>query len=341
MNNIKNKTFHLWLHCYCYNNRYILAIKRRIKSNFLSNIILFISLPCLLSRWAILIIGEQIYAIRNTNNKNKLDINKNFKHEFAIVCIAKNEGPYIKEWIDYHKLIGVEKIYFYDNESTDNTINILKSYINNGIVTYTKIIGHSKQLDAYNDALKKYKNDCRYMAFLDLDEYLFRTSDSEVSISESISRLLIKAGGGASGIGVNWCLFGSAGLKTRPQGLITENYIYRGEAKHWGNYHIKTICNPRRVSRFISPHYPLYELGAYNISDGNLKRLYGWFCHDVQWKYFRINHYYCKSEEDYKIKISRGFGDRLGEYDMSQFKKYDLNNIKDNGMLKFTQHLHN
>ena len=39
-----------------------------------------------------------------------------FDHEVAIVAIAKNEGLYIKEWIDFHRLVGISKIYLYDNE---------------------------------------------------------------------------------------------------------------------------------------------------------------------------------------------------------------------------------
>lgn len=32
---------------------------------------------------------------------------------------------------------------------------------------------------------------------------------------------------------------------------------------------------------------------------------------------------FCKSEEDYLKKISRGLGDRVGSYDMSGYKYYD------------------
>ena len=54
---------------------------------------------------------------------------KSFKYNFAIIAIVKNEGKYIEEWIDYHKLIGFEKFYIYNNESSDNTESVLKKYI--------------------------------------------------------------------------------------------------------------------------------------------------------------------------------------------------------------------
>ncbi|MBR2734192.1 MAG: glycosyltransferase family 2 protein, partial [Selenomonadaceae bacterium] len=42
-----------------------------------------------------------------------------FAHDLAIAAILKNEGHYIKEWLDYHLLAGVDHFYLYDNDSTD------------------------------------------------------------------------------------------------------------------------------------------------------------------------------------------------------------------------------
>ena len=52
-----------------------------------------------------------------------------------------------------------------------------------------------------------------------------------------------------------------------------------------------------------------------------------------------MNHYYCKSEEQYMKKISRGFGDRVGVYDMKQFKDYDLNDVQDDSMMAYKDEL--
>ena len=172
-----------------------------------------------------------------------------YRHEIAMVSISKNEAPYIKEWIEFHKLVGFSKFYFYDNESEDNTVDILKPYIDSGLVEYTLIKGKGRQLDAYNDAIAKHKNECRWMAFLDMDEYLIPTKPFE-KVYNVVSELIRKEGKGAAGIGVNWCIYGSAHLEKKPKGLIMENFIYRGKSgteTHWGNYHIKTICNPRLV----------------------------------------------------------------------------------------------
>ena len=324
--------FEAWIRCYCYNNSYLLLVKRHFRK--WSNVLIAISSPYILLHWTIASLYEVLIGKRVVAHVMRNDDDKEFKHEIAMVSISKNEAPYIKEWIEFHKLVGFTKFYFYDNESEDNTVEVLKPYIDSGLVEYTLIVGKGKQLDAYNDAIAKHKKECRWMAFLDMDEYLMPTKPFE-PIYKVVSELVAKAGKGAAGVGVNWCIFGSSHLDKTPKGLITENFIYRGTEKDWGNFHIKTICNPRLVKKYISPHYPIYKLGGYNINDSDGKRLWGWFCHDVKWENLRVNHYYSKSKEQYLQKISRGLGDREGEYDMKQFYAYDLNDVKDESMMVY------
>ena len=47
----------------------------------------------------------------------------------AACIIIKNEAEYIKEWIDFHLLVGFDKIILYDNESNDNLKQKLENYI--------------------------------------------------------------------------------------------------------------------------------------------------------------------------------------------------------------------
>lgn len=334
--NLKTIYFFTWIQLYYYNNKYILKIKRKRKGKF-GNIILLFLLPYILIRYMCSVVIEKLNAplIRKSNLREKKE---KFKYELAIVAIAKNEGPYIREWIEYHRLVGVNKFYFYDNESEDQTKEVLKSYIQSDLVSYFLIKGKARQLDAYNDAINRFKCDCRYMAFIDLDEYLKPTVPYRL-IAEIVDEAINKYGKGASGIGVNWAVFGTSGYEKSPKGLITQTFNHRGEDGVWCNAHIKTICNPRKVAYFISPHYPLYKLGAYSVSETGEERLYVWFCLKPKYVNIRINHYYTKSKEQYLAKISRGLGDRVGEYKMQQFKNYDLNDVEDNSMSVYEKEL--
>lgn len=91
----------------------------------------------------------------------------------AFVLIAKNEGLYIKEWLDFHLKQGVSHFIIYDNDSTDNFHEVIMPYINAGQVTYETIKGTPRQHDAYNLAIKKYGHKFKYMGFIDADEFVY------------------------------------------------------------------------------------------------------------------------------------------------------------------------
>ena len=48
------------------------------------------------------------------------------KYFLGVAAIIKNEKPYLKEWLEYHRLQGVEHFYLCDNGSTDGTAAYLE-----------------------------------------------------------------------------------------------------------------------------------------------------------------------------------------------------------------------
>lgn len=57
------------------------------------------------------------------------------KYYVSICAIFKNEAKYLKEWIDYHLIVGVDHFYLYNNYSDDNYEKVLKPYIQRQLVT--------------------------------------------------------------------------------------------------------------------------------------------------------------------------------------------------------------
>ena len=215
---------------------------------------------------------------------------------------------------------------------------VLQDYISHGIVTYTYLPGKARQLDAYNDAINRYKNECKYMAFIDLDEFIY-IDDKNTTIYNYIDNI-INSYRGASGIGINWCLYGSSGKEEKENGLVIERFLYSSFANRGYNHHIKTICNPRTVKRYISPHFPLYKLGAHSINEDGI-RLYAWYNVINCYKKIRINHYFTKSKSEFIQKRARGLADRIGKYDLEKFRAYDLNDKYDNSMLYYAKKIKN
>ena len=328
--------FELWLDCFIYNNRYILWLRR--KHRVMSKWVLLFTSPYLIINWLLRLFYATTIGYWNTCRILKRERKMDFSHEVSIVAIAKNESLYIREWVEYHRIIGITKIYLYDNESADNTLQLLQPYIDCGLIEYSYIPGIGRQLDAYNDAITRHKQDCRYMAFIDLDEYIM--PEKRQLITDVVKRVLSKKNN-AAGIALNWCLYGNSGHKSRPEGLITESYINRARETNPMNHMIKTLCNPRLVHYYISPHYPQYKLGAISVDSTGIHKSKGWFCRNLTFKNIRLNHYYCKSEEDYKIKTSRGLGDRAGNYDLSKYNKMNFNEVHDESMLVYKNELDN
>lgn len=279
------------------------------------------------------IFQEKTFAGRAVRIQQKEERAQAFFHRLAIVAIAKNEGDNIREWVAYHLAMGASVVYLYDNESKDDTKVQIQDYIDQGKVVYTFFPGKNQQLPAYNHAIANYKDLCKYMAFIDCDEFLAVPFDKKlVDVVDEIISNTPNAGG----LGVNWALYGSSGYETKQPGLLIETYLKRGKNMAWPNFHVKTIVNPRLVEKYISPHFPLYRLGAWSV-DGKRKRQRLWYNHDVDYSIIRCNHYFCKSKEEFIAKRSRGMADRQAKYNMSKFDEYDLNDIEDTTMIPYVQ----
>jgi hypothetical protein len=67
----------------------------------------------------------------------------------TLCCIAKDETLYLKEWVDYHTLLGVERFIIYDNESTIPIRQSLADYLTDEYVTVIDVQGKGAQIPAY------------------------------------------------------------------------------------------------------------------------------------------------------------------------------------------------
>lgn len=256
-----------------------------------------------------------------------------FKYELAIVAILKNEAPYIKEWIDYHFLAGVDHFYLYDNESEDNLKEILQPYIENGIVTYIFYPGKGLQLLTYNEAIKDYKFECQYMAFIDGDEFIYPRENRSI---KEIFYEILALNSSAEGIAINWHIFGSSGQEKADfsKGVL-ERFLYRAKNDFDANKHVKSIVNPRCVELILNPHFVKYYENKCSINE-NGEIIPSFFSEPCTTNKIGINHYFTKSKEEYIRKKQRGKADSIfTEYDMQLFESHNKNDVFDDGILEY------
>ena len=242
----------------------------------------------------------------------------------TLCAIAKNEGRYLQEWIEYHKMLGVEKFFIYDNDSADNTREILQPYIDTNLVEYCYFPGKKMQLKAYANCVRKHKRHTKYLGFLDIDEFI-------VPIKHKTISDYLKSLGRFSGVQMNWLVYGSGGAKKREKGFVIERFKDHSLPDHKLNRHIKVILNPRLILRFFSAHRPVI-FGRYIDSNGNITKKSFWDRTPVS-NQIRINHYAIKSYEEFLEKRSRGRARFNRERGLDYFDNYDLNDIINDSMM--------
>ena len=277
--------------------------------------------------------GIIMLGVRKYFNTIKTDKTTKFDCDLAVVSIMKNEGQYLKEWLDFHILVGVNKFYLYDNESDDNTKEVLKPYIERGIVEYTYWPGKAQQMISYKDAVDRHSNDVRWMAFIDLDEFVFPVKyHNIVDFLMSLPRF--------EALILGWMIYGSSGKLKKEDGLVIERFKHHAD-KTWG---VKSIVNPRMMVKMTNPH--TFFVAGFTIDENGRKLGFiDQTNNPPSCDLIRCNHYVTKSYEEFISRCSKGDACSSNIKDSPKFKaqqRFDIHNrneIYDDIMDKFIEKL--
>ncbi len=231
-------------------------------------------------------------------------IDKNlFMYDLAVVAIFKDEARYLEEWLNYHLAAGVEHFYLYDDGSTDEPREVLEPYIEAELVEYFPVTGENMTIPVYNDAVRRFKFAARYLAFLDIDEFIFPKTNQ--SVIEVVDEILSKDDNAAALV-VNWQVFGSSNLESADADSGVLETFTRRAPRDWfepptettppaGNIFVKTIANPRFIRAIVNPHFAFYFDGKYAINSAGEQVPY-WGCEPVTDKIV-INNYFSKKTQ--------------------------------------------
>jgi hypothetical protein len=239
-------------------------------------------------------------------------------HFLSICAILKNE-PNLEEWIIYHYIVGVQHFYLYDNESN---IPIQSRLLNKpffqDLCTVIPFPGKLKQIPAYNHCINHFKNDTIWLAVIDGDEYIVPKEDS------TITDFLLKRKQ-AQSIGINWLMFGTSYHITK-QKYVIDSFI-RCNKNTGENIQIKSIFKPKFVTSLYNPHFVTTK-NCFLCRNACKQIIRGPFNHNFQEtnKIIQINHYFVRSEEDWRMKQNRGRADTSD----NSYKNQKNPHIKDN-----------
>lgn len=220
------------------------------------------------------------------------------KYYCSVCSIFRDEAQSMKEWLEFHKIIGIDHFYLYNNFSSDEYFDILAPYIDEGIVTLIDWPYNQAQIAAFQDCYDKFHNETNWIAYIDLDEFIVPNH------MDNIKDFLVNFENYPSVL-IYWKYMCSSGLLTRKKdGLVTEDftvgwrkyanigkiifnteYEYVSEDKHnsfmhiiWGKYNEK--------------YFPPVNIFKKNVI---------WNIHRVRTNDFpiQINHYVTKSYQEY------------------------------------------
>lgn len=247
----------------------------------------------------------------------------------SLCLIAKDENSYLEEWLDYHILLGVEHFWIYDNESETPVKETLKKYIDDGWVTIHTIKGHGMQLAAYDHCIQTYGAESTWIGFIDTDEFL-------VPINTCSLQDFLKPYEPHAGLAISSLFFGNGGNKTRPLFGQLDAYRIRTPEKFSLNRLVKMIVQPVKVILPISPHSFLFKEGHFCVNEKGLRVDAQQFpCHVDE---IQVNHYFTRSEEEWKKKLSRGRGDSGNPYSDDRWLKISkYSNVADRKVLDLLQ----
>jgi hypothetical protein len=214
----------------------------------------------------------------------------------------KDEARYIPEYVEFHLLQGFDHFIFYDNGSTDNLLEVISPYIEDGFVEiryYPSEVTMQKNFWIMNHCIQEQRGKSKWVHYHALDERLF-CPDGKNLVE------FLKDYDEYGGVSVGWFLFNSNGHIKRPNGLVIENFT---NAFKDGHCHIKTIIQPEKAIGHIgNPHNFFFE--SNNSVDENFNIVSSAF-HPQHYSMdkIRLNHYVTMSEEEYWIKSNKGLLD--------------------------------
>ena len=195
--------------------------------------------------------------------------------------IAKWEEPYIREWIEWQKHIGIQHILIADNNEDDRLIPVIEDFIHEG---YVEVIDYrnrkSPQMQWLNHALKIAKaNKVEWLALVDVDEFI---------MTDSVTHLLE---GHTSTISLPWLIYDDNDKLYYEDEPVMKRFTTTVSWANSGMTPCKSIWHVPTTDEIDNNHRPM-KYKARLVPE------------DYSNSY--IAHYMFKSTQEYATKLRRG-----------------------------------
>jgi len=257
-----------------------------------------------------------------------------YEYDLSICAIFRDDAPYLKEWVDFHKKQGVKRFYLYDNFSKDNPKKELINEIYNKTVVIIPWPVEHKNFDewrhcqesAYEDCAKRFKKESKWCAFIDTDEFLFCPDGKKIPE-------FLKEFKGYQQIMVSWMLYGTGGVKECPKGELHKKLLYRtsSDLYHWQ----KCITRLSKMTSCETCHLMNVKNASKSVNENKRQEYYGYTI-TPHFEKIRINHYMFRDENYFYNHKLRKMKEQ-GRTDMQHFIDWEkeCNEVFDDTILRY------
>ena len=252
----------------------------------------------------------------------------------TLIAVIRDQEHYVKEWLAFHRIVGVERFVIILHRCTDATEKCIRKlpFVDDIHVHQVNDMGNpSIQMGAYHWAVRNYGHASKWLLFVDSDEFFFGTTEDHLpSILERYEE--------HGGLAAHWLNFGHSNQTLRPEGLSIEAFTKRMGGTGWINRVIKCAVRTDRLLAIVSPHRQLTVrpivreyFDPLDASDFSTNK-------PATWDIVRCNHYHTRSMEDWVGRCKRGSCNTVYDsreiYDVDRFLKRG-GGIEDRTILRF------
>lgn len=157
--------------------------------------------------------------------------------ELVVCTVFKDEGEYLEEWLNHYLDLGVDHFFLFDDASTDNFREVLKPYLNNGLITLAPLnmdnpgnhLGcySGYQLVKINEVFQTFGHRIKWLAAIDVDEYI--VPNKHLSLVDYLRDIEIEVSN-VGFVSIPWFNFGTSFIEKIPYGQLT-NFLTLRESE--------------------------------------------------------------------------------------------------------------
>lgn len=263
------------------------------------------------------------------------------KFDVSVLAIFKNEESFLPEWIDHYFNRNIDHIYLLNDNSTDNSVDIINAHNNKNSITLLNVAPEDtmhnrswRQKYLYNKYYFYILEKTKWIGIFDLDEFCYATNElnfknilNDYQDDTNIQQLII-----------DWYWFGSNNLYDQPKNIVnsfTKRGLYLSKIISNSNpvikniYHQEWCCKSFAKTEHIQElchHFNIFNKKNYRY---NLLPFFPFNKNLSDDKIMFINHYIGSKKYYFDNKVQRGSCNGDHQIANNKSKLYDYINLND------------